>query len=103
MWPVTPPGVQARRRGAGDEAVSREVGLSCQGAGRGEKLHGLCEGPDGRLYCAPHNASQVLVIDPTAETVAFLPGERDFATREAACVRGAHSHRGQYSTFCDYK
>ena len=27
------------------------------------KYIGICAGPDGRLYCAPSNASTVLVID----------------------------------------
>ena len=37
------------------------------GAGNGEgKWVGIAAGPDGKLYCAPCNASTVLVIDPVA-------------------------------------
>ena len=34
----------------------------------------ICVGPDGLLYCAPCNASSVLVIDPCARTLGFIEG-----------------------------
>ena len=38
------------------------------------KYFGICAGPDGRLYCAPGNASTVLVIDPGTQTLSFIEG-----------------------------
>src|SRR5690606_40013431 len=32
------------------------------------KWHGIAEGPDGKLYCAPYNATDILVIDPASGT-----------------------------------
>src|SRR5690606_16529834 len=32
------------------------------------KWSGITAAPDGKLYCAPHNAADILVIDPVAGT-----------------------------------
>ena len=56
-------------------------GTETSGSSRGEGVmeghgsyKGICAGPDGKLYCAPLNASRVLVIDPVSGTLAFLDG-----------------------------
>src|SRR5690606_3768625 len=33
-----------------------------------DKWIGIAAGPDGKLYCAPYNAADILVIDPVAGT-----------------------------------
>ena len=38
------------------------------------KYIGICAGPDGRLYCAPANASTMLVIDPEMRSLSFIAG-----------------------------
>ena len=38
------------------------------------KYIGICAGVDGRLYCAPCDASTVLVIDPETQTLSFIEG-----------------------------
>ena len=46
-----------------------------EGVGEGgHKYSGICAGPDGRLYCAPCDASKVLVIDPGTQTLSFMEG-----------------------------
>ena len=46
-----------------------------EGAGEGGvKYAGICAGPDGLLYCAPRDASSVLVIDPGTSTLSFIDG-----------------------------
>ena len=38
------------------------------------KYIGICAGPDGRLYCAPCDASTMLVIDPEMRSLSFTAG-----------------------------
>ena len=38
------------------------------------KYNGIRAGPDERLYCAPYNASKVLVIDPETRKLSFIEG-----------------------------
>ena len=53
-----------------------------QGAGEGGiKYSDICAGPDGLLYCAPFNASSVLVIDPCARTLSFINGAGDLGMK----------------------
>ncbi len=35
---------------------------------------GIYMGPDGRLYCAPFDASTMLLIDPEPQAVSFIAG-----------------------------
>ena len=37
-----------------------------------EQWQGIAEGPNGKLYCAPFHASEVLVIDPATDTCSTL-------------------------------
>ena len=43
------------------------------GVSGGYKFRGIAKGDDGKLYCAPWNASVVLVIDTAAGTTSTLP------------------------------
>ena len=38
------------------------------------KYYGICAGPDRRLYCAPCDASTMLVIDPQMRSLSFIEG-----------------------------
>ena len=45
------------------------------GMGEGEgKYSGIAAGPDGKLYCSPQNATNVLVIDPLTGSISFIEG-----------------------------
>jgi len=38
------------------------------------KYKGMCEGPDGKLYCAPYHTSRVLIIDPKQGKLTAIDG-----------------------------
>src|SRR5690606_5250443 len=46
-------------------AQRTNMGVNLSGS---EKWRGITAGPDGKLYCAPYNATDILVIDPVAGT-----------------------------------
>lgn len=39
------------------------------------KYSGICKGLDGKLYCAPQCAPNVMVVDPAARAVSFISGQ----------------------------
>ena len=73
-----------------DDASAREVCKRCQQAGIAHELPriafvecpgagtsayaSICTGADGRLFCAPLNASTVWVVDPGTSTSVFMEG-----------------------------
>jgi hypothetical protein len=44
------------------------------GLGAGNKWYGGVLAPNGKIYCIPWDATDVLVIDPTTDTAVFPPG-----------------------------
>ena len=61
-----------------------------QGAGEeGRKYSEICAASDGRLYCAPHSASAVLVIDPGTGSVRCWADE--VLTRLEPSVLASHA------------
>lgn len=57
---------------------SSEEETTTSGSGRFAKWSGIAAGFDGRLYCAPCNASSVLVIDPVRHSLSTIEINRDW-------------------------
>lgn len=36
------------------------------------KWYGIYQGADGRLYCVPYNATEVMIIDPSNDSISFI-------------------------------
>ena len=50
---------------------------------------GSCAGADGRLYCAPHGASTVLVIVPATRSLSFIEGAGEGGMKYVGICAGA--------------
>ena len=66
---------------------SRVCRIPCGGAGN--QYFGICHGVDGQLYCAPRNASTVLVIEPESRTLSFVEGAGDGSGKYGGICSGA--------------